>query len=83
MTHHFGDNFAYTDTSELEFGIPNRSFPSFREAALEASWSRLYGGIHYRADLEEGNIVGKQIGTYIVDRLHMQRKDNQISLNKN
>lgn len=81
MTHHFGDNFAYTDTSELEFGIPNRSFPSFRDAALEASWSRLYGGIHYRADLEEGNTVGKKIGAYIVDRLHMQRKDNQISLN--
>jgi hypothetical protein len=83
MTHHFGDNFAYTDTSELEFGIPNRSFPSFRDAALEASWSRLYGGIHYRSDLEEGNIVGKKIGDYIVDKLHMQRKDNEISLNKN
>jgi hypothetical protein len=40
MTHFFGDNFAYTDTSELEFGVPNRSFKSFRHAADEASWSR-------------------------------------------
>src|SRR5215216_6554909 len=66
MTQHFGDNFTYTDTSELEFGIPNRSFKSFKDAALEASWSRLYGGIHFRSDLELGNLLGKQIGEYIV-----------------
>jgi hypothetical protein len=57
MTNFFGDNFAYTDSSELEFGIANRSFKSFRDAALEASWSRLYGGIHYRSDLEQGNLT--------------------------
>lgn len=64
MTHFFGDNFAYTDTSELEFGVPNRSFRSFRQAADEASWSRLYGGIHFRADLEQGAIVGRKLGEY-------------------
>jgi hypothetical protein len=73
MTHFFGDNFAYTDTSELEFGVPNRSFKSFRHAADEASWSRLYGGIHYRADLEEGALVGQKIGDYIVRRLRMKK----------
>jgi hypothetical protein len=81
MSHHFGDQFAYTDTSELEFGIPNRSFKSFRDAALEASWSRLYGGIHYRSDLEQGNILGKQIGEYVVGKLHMRRNENQLSYN--
>jgi hypothetical protein len=73
MTHFFGDNFAYTDTSELEFGVPNRSFKSFRHAADEASWSRLYGGIHFRADLEQGNIVGRKIGEYIVGKLRMKK----------
>jgi hypothetical protein len=73
MTHFFGDNFAYTDTSELEFGVPNRSFKSFRHAADEASWSRLYGGIHFRADLEQGAIVGRQIGEYIVQKLRMKK----------
>ena len=82
MSHHFGDNFAYTDTSELEFGIPNRSFTSFRQAALEASWSRLYGGIHFRSDLENGNLVGKQIGEYIVGKLHRNPKEDQLSLNR-
>jgi hypothetical protein len=73
MTHFFGDNFAYTDTSELEFGVPNRSFKSFRHAADEASWSRLYGGIHYRADLEQGALVGQKIGDYIIRRLRMKK----------
>jgi hypothetical protein len=75
LTHHFGDKFAYTDTSELEFGIANRSFTSFRQAALEASWSRLYGGIHFRADLEEGNIIGIKIGEFVVRRLKMKKGD--------
>jgi hypothetical protein len=81
MTYYFGDHFAYTDSSEKEFGIPNRSFKSFRDAALEASWSRLYGGIHFRADLEQGNLVGTQIGNYIVDKLHMKREKDQVSFN--
>jgi hypothetical protein len=79
MTHHFGDNFTYTDSSGLEFGIPNRSFRSFREAALEASWSRLYGGIHFRSDLERGAEVGRQIGEHVVGRLHPKETDNHLS----
>lgn len=82
MTYHFGSNLAFTDTSQLEFGIPNRSFRSFKEAALEASISRLYGGIHFRSDLERGNEVGEQIGRYIVDRLHPSPKDTQLSLQR-
>jgi hypothetical protein len=73
MTDIFGDNFSYTDTSEIEFGIPHRSFKSFRDAALEASWSRLYGGIHYRFDLVEGNKAGIMVGKLVVDRLRMKR----------
>jgi len=79
MTDFFGDNFHYTDTSLNEFGIKPRSFKSFRDAALEASWSRLYGGIHLRCDLEQGNLVGRQLGEYIVKRLKMRREENQVS----
>jgi hypothetical protein len=81
MSHHFGDNFAYTDTSELEFGIPNLSFKSFRDASLQAGISRLYGGIHFRSDLDQGNLVGKNIGEYIVRKLHLTRKEDQLSYN--
>jgi len=78
MTDIFGDNFNYTDTSETEFGIPQRSFTSFRQAALEASWSRMYGGIHYRFDLENGNKEGIEVGKIILDRLRMRRNSGSI-----
>ena len=45
-------------------------FPSgaaeFQRQASEASISRLYGGIHYRTDLEVGLAHGKRIGGYSV-----------------
>jgi hypothetical protein len=76
MSEFFGDRFAYTDTSLNEFGIRERSFTSFHEAALEASWSRLYGGIHFRSDLEKGNEVGKRIGEHVVARLQFRKQNN-------
>ena len=36
--------------------------------ALEASLSRLYGGIHYRFDCEAGVEAGKKIGNYAIER---------------
>ena len=40
-----------------------RDFEAQKE---EASISRLYGGIHYRTDLEVGKAHGKRIGGYTV-----------------
>ena len=69
LTYLLGDNFAYTDDSEVIFEIPPRAFPSFRLAAAEASISRLYGGIHFRDSIENGNQQGKAIGNHIVSKL--------------
>jgi|LakMenE18May11ns_1017448.scaffolds.fasta_scaffold9928369_4 hypothetical protein len=68
LTSIFGDNFAFTDSSELEFNLPVRSFKSFREAALEASVSRVYGGIHYRSGCESGNKQGKDLAKIILTK---------------
>jgi len=65
----FGDNIAFTDSTELEFGLPVRSFKSFRDAAKEASISRVYAGIHYRSDCDQGNLQGTQVGQLVVTRL--------------
>ena len=73
MTHWFGDKLSFTDTSLLEFGIKNREIKSFREAAKEAAMSRLYGGIHYRFDNENGLAAGKKLGEYIVSRLKLKK----------
>lgn len=69
-----GDNFAYTDTVETEFGLPARSFPSFWAAAREAAISRLYGGIHYRDAVENGLQQGEQIGNYVLKKLALERE---------
>jgi len=71
MTKWFGDNLSFTDTSLLEFGINNREIKSFRGAAEEAAMSRLYGGIHYRFDNENGTEAGKRLGEFIGSRLKL------------
>ena len=73
MTKWFGDNLSFTDTSLLEFGIANREIKSFRGAAAEAAMSRLYGGIHFRFDNEEGAKAGKKLGEFIVSRIKMKK----------
>ncbi len=40
----------------------------FQAKALEASNSRLWGGIHWRADNETGLVVGRQVGDLVVER---------------
>lgn len=69
LTALFGDNQAYTDTTEKEYGLPVRSFTSFRQAAIEASESRMYGGIHYRSDCEKGNEQGKKVGQLVMAQI--------------
>jgi hypothetical protein len=62
LTSVLGDNVAYTDTSELEFGIKSRSFKSFRDAANENVWARFYGGIHFQNSSIVSNEYGKKVG---------------------
>jgi len=73
LTSDFGDNFSYTDTTELEFGIDKRTFPSFRSAALETMNSRFYGGIHFRYSTIESNKMGVAIGRLVADRIKMKK----------
>jgi hypothetical protein len=70
----FGDNFAYTDSTEVEFGMTARSFTSFQQAADEASISRVYGGIHYRPAVDIGIATGRKLGAYINDKLITRKK---------
>jgi hypothetical protein len=69
LTRLLGDGFVFTDNTELPFGMQERRFPSFLEAAQEASISRLYGGIHFRPALENGNAQGQKIGNFAWEKL--------------
>lgn len=69
LTRLLGDNFSFVDTSEIYFGLPERKFNSFDEAAKEAAVSRLYGGIHFRDACEEGLEQGRRVGQYVLARI--------------
>ncbi len=69
LTAYFGENFDFLDTSEVYFGLPDRQFSSFYQAADEASISRLYGGIHFRDAIENGISQGKKIGKHILEKI--------------
>jgi hypothetical protein len=65
----FGNNFSFTDSSELRFGIPPRHFQSFNQAALEAGVSRFYGGIHFMDAVDEGLGQGKKVGGFVIEKI--------------
>ncbi len=74
LTSVYGDNFAFTDTSEEPFGIKKRAFTSFRQAASENIDARFYGLIHFEYSCIIGNASGKQIGNLVVSKLQMKIK---------
>ncbi len=65
----FGNNFSFTDNSEELFELKPRNFSSFMQAATEAAISRLYGGIHFRDGIENGQKEGMALGKYVIEKL--------------
>lgn len=70
-----GNNYTFTMTTEevdkagpfsekIKMDPPTRKFNSFLNAGMEAAMSRIYLGIHFRYDSEEGYKLGKQIGEF-------------------
>jgi hypothetical protein len=52
-----------------------RSFTSFNQAATEASFSRLYGGIHYKFTCLASTEQGKRVGKNVLSRLGLNKKE--------
>ena len=69
LTHFIGDNFSFTDQTEIPFGNKARTFASFNAAAKESSMSRVYGGIHYPETARISIQQGQQIGKYVIQIL--------------
>ena len=55
--------------------IPGKA-AEFTAMAKEASLSRLYGGIHYRSDCEQGLICGQRVGGFAVNRAKIDGAGN-------
>jgi hypothetical protein len=73
LTTILGPNFCFDDSSEEGYGLPTRHFESFIAAADEAAISRLYGGIHYRPAIKNGQEQGKKIGEWVLGRIYLRK----------
>ena len=65
LTQFFGENFTFDDKTHVREKLPVRTFANFWDAAREAGISRLYGGIHFRAAVEQGLEQGRCVGTAV------------------
>lgn len=74
LTKMFGDNFSFSDSTELEFGLQPRHFTSFQQACEEAAISRFYGGIHYMPAITNGLIEGEKIAVFILSKLKTRKE---------
>ena len=58
------DNISFTSSAE-GVSVPDRTFTSFSQASQEAADSRLYGGIHWSYDNEDGLARGRALGQHV------------------
>ena len=70
LTHYFGPNFNYTDSTEINYGIPPRRFTSFNQAAKEAAISRFLGGIHFKDAIDNGLVQGNKVGGWVLQKIN-------------
>ena len=60
------DQFNFNVTSEVLPGV-ERSFSSFSAAEQEAILSRIFAGVHFRADLTTGKDLGEDVAHFVLD----------------
>lgn len=66
LTALFGDDVAFVDDFHVGRGFDPRRYDSFWQAADEAAFSRLVGGIHFRSGIEEGVLEGRCVAERVM-----------------
>ena len=86
LEYFFGTSYSFTDNSHKgnkAFLSDPRSYRSFKEMAAESAISRLYMGVHFRKDCEDGLLLGETIAKYILEKnIHtnfMKKKTGQTN----
>lgn len=85
LERYFGENYKFTMTTrevdaagpfsgKIKMSPATRSFDSFSAAGLECAMSRLYLGIHFRYDSEEGFKLGSRVGNFAFDNFLVKGK---------
>jgi hypothetical protein len=65
LSHYFGRNTAFSMSSALMPGVM-RYFPNFSAAMEEVKNARIFGGIHFRTACNDGQILGEEVGQYVL-----------------
>ncbi len=78
LNNYFGGDYRFIDSTETQFGLGARTFNSFDEAAKQAAISRLYGGIHYRAAVENGLEEGKQVADFVFKKIRTKKSQTAL-----
>ncbi len=77
LTEIFSDDYVVMDSTHVKIGLEVRKITSFRAAALEASMSRVYGGLHYKFAIEAGIEQGHCVKQQILDKIKL-REDGTL-----
>ncbi|MEO7174470.1 MAG: vanadium-dependent haloperoxidase [Saprospiraceae bacterium] len=64
-----GGSLAFSDSTQVEYGLGIRSFPNLSSAAREAGISRVYGGIHFKPAIDSGLDMGNSVGDYVLTKI--------------
>jgi membrane-associated phospholipid phosphatase len=64
LTFLFGNHVHFSTSSDALPGV-QRTFTSFVQAAQEAGQSRIFGGIHFQFDNQDGLTLGKAVGIWV------------------
>jgi hypothetical protein len=79
LEHLYGTQVSFRDSTERDWGWPDRKFRSVREASDEAGMSRFYGGIHYRTSILVAKDQGNRLGNYIMSKLITNKKQQTLA----
>ncbi|MEP7127223.1 MAG: vanadium-dependent haloperoxidase [Chitinophagales bacterium] len=71
LTKYFGDNVEFTDSANMVIGLNPRTFKSFYDAAKEAGYSRMYGGIHFEAAIVDGIQSGRCLADNVMKNIKL------------
>lgn len=57
-------------------------YEAFAQITHDISDARVYGGIHFRYDMEKGGVQGRRVGAYVYEhalrRVHGDGDDNSV-----
>lgn len=68
MSSFFGNDFGFANSGDSRVN-QLRVYDNFSQAADESGMSRIYGGIHFMSANEDGLLLGRNIGNYVLQNL--------------